>query len=256
MELLYEHTIRHQDARIAALEAQNATLEAQNAEITARQGEIMGMMRQLTTHQNGGELAITGGTPIQHAAAGEVAIQNADQGLVAVDNRKMITINIFGQEGLDHVTAAEVKRILDETLQTHGLALPVRTGPTKEVLPAVAAEAAVLKMAMLIYSDPARPENLTCYLPNKKTNEALVHGENGWEVCPTALVLPPMAEKSVRQLFAKQPYENIYHYDPLIKALRDNAQRFASGVEMRPIIVRNKDLLQQALKELPLAGKP
>ncbi len=24
---------------------------------------------------------------------------------------------------------------------------------------------------MLVYSDPDHPENLTCYLPNKKTNE-------------------------------------------------------------------------------------
>jgi hypothetical protein len=51
--------------------------------------------------------------------------------------------------------------------------------------------------AVLVYSDP---ENLTAYLPNKRTN--------GWEVQPASLVLPPMAQKNVNTLFDRQPYED------------------------------------------------
>ena len=29
--------------------------------------------------------------------------------------------------------------------------------------------------ATMVYSDPAHPENLMCYLPNKKQDSALVH---------------------------------------------------------------------------------
>ena len=112
----------------------------------------------------------------------------------------------------------------------------------------------MLKTAMLVYSDPSRPENLTAYLPNKKTNDALVHTEAGWEVQPTKLVLPPMAQKTIDTLFDKQPYENAEAYGPLLKELQQNEARFAAGEELRPLLVRNKDLLARVLKTLPVAG--
>lgn len=225
MEVLYEHTIRRQAAQ----------LEAQQAQIT----QMMGMMRRME-----GMLAAVQGGGGQQAAAGEVAIQNHDQGQVAVDNRK-ISINVFGKEGLDHVTMARIKAILDESL-------------SRPALPE-AAQAAVLKTAMLVYSDPDHPENLTAYLPNKKTNDVLVHlsrdGTDGWEVQPASLVLPPMAQKSVDTLFDRQPYENADEYGPLMKELAENEKRYAAGSELRPVLVRNKDLLARALESLPVAGR-
>jgi hypothetical protein len=169
--------------------------------------------------------------------AAEVSIQipgNSNQ--VSIDNRKFI--NIFGQEVLDHATVENIKQILDESMR--GAVLPM------------AASAAVVKTAMLVYSDPKHPENLTCYLPNKKTDDVLVHANGGWEVQPASLVLQPMAQKSVDTLFSKQPYEDAAEYGPLMKELAENEKRYVTGVELRPILVRNKDLLMRALKTLPV----
>ena len=226
MDRLYD-LVREQkeedQARIAALEAQNA--------------EILTLVKRLATGAEDRAAARPGP---------EVVIQASNGAQVAVDNRHaMITINVFGKEGLDHITEKHIKAILDESMRTPASA--------------AAANMAVLKTAVLAYSDPEHPENLTCYLPNKKMNDALVHmsrpdGTTGWEVQPTTLVLPPMAQKSVDALFDNQPFEDAGAYEPLMKELRDNEARYTTGEELRPVLVRNKDLLRRVLQELPLAG--
>lgn len=222
MEVLYEHTFRKQAAEIVELKAQNA--------------EMMRMM-----HEMRGMVLAGRGSGQQ---VGEVAIQG-DANQVAVDNRSQVIVNVFGQEGLNHVTAARIKSILNESMRASAL-------PT-------AANAAVLKTAMLVYSDPDHPENLTAYLPNKKTNDVLVHasrdGATGWEIQPASLVLPPMAQKSVDTLFNRQPYEDAEDYGPLMKELVANEKSYVAGHELRPILVRNKDLLARALESLPVAGR-
>jgi len=225
MEILYEHTLRKQQVERAQDKAEIAELKAQNAEIMRMMQRMEGMLMA----QGGGQ------------QAGEVAVQgDANQ----VDNRKQVIVNVFGKEGLDHVTMARIKAILDESL-------------ARPALPE-AAQAAVMRTAMLVYSDPDHPENLTAYLPNKKTNDVLVHasrnGTTGWEVQPASLVLPPMAQKSVDTLFDRQPYENAEDYGPLMKELAENEKSYVTGHELRPILVRNKDLLARALKTLPVAG--
>ena len=216
MERLYEHTLKKQ---VADLQAQNAK---QGAQIT----EILTLLRQQRA----------GGTNTQQA--GEIALQAGDY--AQVDNsKKVVNINVFGQERLDHVTAERIKAILDECLQ-------------RPALPQ-AADEAVLKAAMLVYSDPERPENLTAYLPNKKTNSALVHMSTGWEVQPTKLVLPPMALRSLDTIFGQQPHTD--EYAPLLKELQQNEARFVAGEELRPLLVRNKDLLARVLATLPVAGE-
>lgn len=175
-----------------------------------------------------------------YAVGGEVAIHTQDNGHVAVDNSKKIQINVFGQEVLDHATLAKIKAILDDSLR-------------RPALPE-AAQTAVLKTAMLVYSDPDHPENLTAYLPNKKTDEVLVHAQAGWEVQPASLVLRPMAAKSMDTLFDRQPYNDSEEYGPLLKELAENERRYSEGAELRPILVRNKDLLARALQVLPMAG--
>jgi len=209
MERLYEHTLQKQVER----------LETQ-------MDEMMKLIRQ----QQGSS---SSSSTIQ---AGEIAFQAGDH--AQVDNsKKIVNINVFGQEKLDHVTAERIKVILNECLQ-------------RPALPAAVGEA-VLKTAMLVYSDPDRPENLTAYLPNKKTKDALVHTKAGWEVQPTRLVLPPMALKSIDTIFGRQPHED--EYAPLLKELQQNEARFAAGEDLHPILVRNKDLLMRALATLPVA---
>jgi hypothetical protein len=228
MEVLYEHTVRRQEARIAALEAQNA--------------EMLALMKQLAAPGGGASGVLGPGPSTATIQAGEVGIVATDHAVVAVDNSKKIVINVFGQEGLGHVTAERIRSILDEALRA-------------AALPAAAA-AAVLKTAMAVFSDSEYPENLTCFLPNKKTNDALVHAEGGWDVQPTQLVLALMAQTSTDVLFEKQPYENAAAYAALMKKLAENEARYAAGAELRPLLVRNKALLARALEALPAAGCP
>jgi hypothetical protein len=225
MEKLYEHTIRNQEERIKALELQNK--------------EMLGMMRSITGAGEGGS---TSPTPVGQAPGG-VAVQipgNHNHVAVAVDNSKNITINVFGQEGVDHATVDRIKAILDESLKI--AALPE------------AARAAVLQTAQLIYSDPAHPENFTCFLPNKKTNDALVHGVSGWEVQPVWLVLPPMTKKSVDTLFDQQPYDNAEVYGGLMKELAEAEAKHVGRGDLRPLLVRNKAALAAALGVSPRVG--
>ena len=218
MDRLYEHTIRRQAAEISDMRRQMS--------------EMAALVQRLVVS--------TGGA---HAAGG-VAVAGKDN-TVVVDSRKVsINISVFGRESLDHVTADKIREILKESLQTPTLSS--------------AAQGAVLKTAMLVYSDPEHPENLTCYLPNKKTNDALVHmtrnGTSGWEVQPVPLVLPPMAQKSIDALFDRQPFEDAATFEPLLAELRASEKEYASGGLLRPILVRNKDLLARALEQLPVAG--
>jgi len=217
MEVLYKHTLRKQAEEIAELKAQNA--------------EMMGMVREM----HGIVLAESSGN--QHV--GRVTVQvPGNKNQVAVDNRLQVNINVFGKEGLDHVTEARIRTILDESLARPALL--------------EAASTAVLKTAMLVYSDPDHPENLTAYLPNKKKNDVLVRAESGWVVQPASLILPPMAQKSVDTLFNRQPFEDADDYAPLMRELTANEKSYVAGHELRPVLVRNKTLLQ-ALKNFSAA---
>jgi len=107
---------------------------------------------------------------------------------------------------------------------------------------------AVLEAAMLIYSDPDHPENITCYIPNQKQDQALVHISRGggapqWEVQPCPLVLSPMATTAMDLLFSKQPFEDHDRYGRLMQELRAAEPYLANGEKLRPILIRNKSLL-------------
>ena len=236
MELLYAHTVRRQEARIAALEAQNARMEAQNA-------EMLSLMKQLVPR--GG-----GGAAVQAGEVG-VVVDVAEAGVaeVVVDNsRKVVNINVFGAETLGHITPELIRGILDEALSSGALAKG-----TPEL--AAAARATVVRTALAVYSDPERPENITCYLPNKKTGDTMVHLEEGWEVKPAGLVLPPMAQKSIGVLFDKQPYEGAEAYGVLMREVSDREARIGAGGALRPVLVRNKALLGKLGKLGEQAGE-
>jgi hypothetical protein len=118
----------------------------------------------------------------------------------------------------------------------------------------------VCEAALLIYSNPDHPENITCYIPNKRDGTALVHGARGWEIRPVPLVIPPMTQNSVGLLFDNQPFEgDLKEYETILSHLRDGEREFVGGrspceLNMRAILVRNKDLLARILKTLPVTG--
>jgi hypothetical protein len=105
-----------------------------------------------------------------------VAIVNNNAGVI--DQSTKITINVFGKENTSHITHANIWRIFKKIS-------PVGDDLRK------AAERMILEVAMMIFSDEKHVENITCFIPNKKGKEALIHGENGWEIMPISLAMFP-----------------------------------------------------------------
>ena len=239
MEKLYEYTLRKQQAQI---DQQRHELEELKAHV-----------------QSGVSTQIVGTTQPKQAIIARTA--NVDQSVTITNNTinnniSNISINVFGREKIDRITKPQVFDIL------RGL------GQVGDNVKAIA-EKAILRAAMLIFSDPAHPEDITCYLPNKKGDSALVHGEAGWEVQPIGLVVSPMATKAIDAIFAKQPAPDTetpandvkWIMEECAKILRyivqhegDLTNELPRG-EVRGILIRNKELLHQVLKKLPLAGQ-
>ena len=147
-----------------------------------------------------------------------------------------VRINVFGGEQMSHLGADRVRAVLDKTMAR------AVANISQQALEAV------LEAAMLIYSDPDHPENITCYIPNQKQDQALVHISRGggapqWEVQPCPLVLSPMATTAMDLLFSKQPFEDHDRYGRLMQELRAAEPYLANGEKLRPILIRNKSLL-------------
>lgn len=210
MQKLYEHTLKRQ----AEQQAQ------ENADLRADLDDLREQVRQLSKQPT---------TVVQ---------QN-----IAHQTNMNITLNFFGGEDVAHISRAEVRRLLDSSLQ-------------QSRAPDQAALAALLKAAQLIYSNPLYPENLTCYLPNVKGDAVMVHYSNGWHIEPCPLVIPPMVAKSVGVLFDQQPLEEAGKYGDLLKALRANEEAFKQGKKMKPVLVQSRELLEKALGSLPRAAPP
>ena len=245
MDKLYEHTLQKQETRIKAMEA----LEKQHKEeIDA----LKAQMAALTATHSGVALEVVPAMQQMN----NIAVQNVDNSVGKTIVNNSVTINVFGQEKLDRITKPQVIDLLRSL------------GPVGENVKAIA-EKAIIQAAMLIFSDPARPENITCYLPNKKGDNALIHGETGWEVQPVGLVISPMAAQSIEMLFKHQPAPDQHTPEKDVKWMMEecgNIMRYIQQHEgdmtnepprgeMRGILIRNKDLLQQVLAKLPMAGQ-
>lgn len=241
MDLLYTEVKRLQTGHADKLELRNQLAENQRM-LTESQKQVVELVKLVRESV----VAMPPGVAIQ----GDYA---------QVDNSKNVTINqtinVFGREKVDHISQSQIYSLL---MKTQGLAIPD------------AAVQSVLEAALLIYSDPAHPENITCYLPNKKTNEALVHGDQGWNIQPVDLVLTPMMQNSIDVLFTKQPFgseeglpedPNISACGIVLKGLMElekepTQKRRLAGKEgqLRAVLIRNKDELKRTLNTLPLAG--
>ena len=255
MDQLYEHTLQKQ---VADLTAEKAALVIQLQQqridgLEAQNTEMLTIMKQLT---------VNGSAPVQYSAlvpvstttigacdmttnttlaAGDVGLIQCDRTNIATD--KHIAFNTFGKESLAHANSDRIRTILDESLRD-----------TSSIQ--AAALMAVTKTAMLIYSDPDYPENLTCYLPNKKTNDVLAHTERGWEILPASIVINQIGQITIDQLFAKQPFENADHYTLIMKELQKHEYSYISDSIVRPILVRNRSLIHESVGELPTVGMP
>jgi len=262
---LYEYTKRSQeakDAELAKLRSENAQLRRDLDEARydgrASMGDLVRAEIQKALSPQGPQ------TPCRLTAPSEANI--VVQGSHAqVDNRKItnirnevtnnnLTVNVFGKERIDHISAPFIYRLL----------MDAKTSAE----PAVQA---LLETALVIFSDPSKPENITCYLPNKKTQEALVHSATGWQIRPVELVLDPMMKRSIDVLFQKQPYgheeglpdrPDITSCGEVLKqlsALEQDPQQAkkAAGANgsLKAVLIRNKDELARARGGLPVAGE-
>ncbi len=247
MDKLYEYTLRKQQKEIESMRAEMQELKAQNMALSAGQPTAIALPRE-------GPAALVSAPQSFTAVVAQTA--NVDQSVNKTVNNTVINISVFGQERLDRITKPQVFDIL------RGL------GPVGENVKTIA-EKAIIQAAMLIFSDPAHPEDLTCYLPNKKGENALVHGEGGWEVQPVGLVISPMAAQSIETLFKHQPAPDQHTPEKDVKWIMEecgNIMRYIQQHEgdltnepprgeMRGVLIRNKELLQQVLKKLPMAGQ-
>lgn len=172
--------------------------------------------------------AVADAAPSQLAATDRGVIQQ-----VAVNNGTVV-LNIFGQENTDHITRDDIRSLLTE----------VMTAANRDI-------AAVVRMAMMIYSDPTKPENITCYMPNRREASAMVYGTEGWEMRPVSMVMPPMINRSLDVLFAKQPLAG--KIEPFVPILRDlmageesgelASRLLGAGSELRVLLSRNKTFI-------------
>jgi len=250
MEKLVEHTMQKQLAQQATkMEEQSK----QNEVLTSKVDQLTEMMKQMMSGQV---------VPAHEQKQAPLQEQKVEQGVgvnngVVIQNqtKQDITFNIFGAENLEHVTRASIADIM---------------APLKQFSAGDAATQALLQTAMLIFSDKEHPENITCYMPNKKRKEAMVYSALGWEIKPSSLVLPPMMQKSVDVLFDKQPIEGVGDTPPgtdmdacgqILKELErvekdpQRVKQMAGNEgELKAVLVRNKDQLQSLLQRLP--GKP
>ena len=238
LELLFERTLARYEQQLERLEDENRAMSEKVARLEAGAG--------------------AGRAPaVAVSGEGSTGIL-ADNGAHVGDNIQIV-VNVFGSEDVTHITPVRIRAILDEAMTRAAPRLPV--GPTAPAGaaasgdtagPAGAAAEALLSTALLIYSDPEHPENLTCYMPRSLGTDALVKSADGWEIRKKSVVLSDMAGRALDQLFDKQPYDNASQYGDLMRELRDREARFRAGETLKPVLVKNKELLENVLGGLEM----
>jgi hypothetical protein len=262
MDKLYDHVLKRQEEKMQKMMEEMAALKTEVATLKAADGIISGASAIVVADRKEPKsTAVADRADVKNTPV--INIKNAliDQSTgksIRVTNKQTnVTLNIFGGESTAHITSVDV------------LSLLRALGPLGEDL-CKPSERLILSMAMLIYSDERHPENITCYLPNKKGKDALIHGETGWEVMPVSLTLSPMASKSVDELFKKQPWPglngvpadlNLDEPTRILRYIADHEPDLVGGAaspssELRAIPIRNREILEKVLAKLPRAGDP
>ena len=155
-----------------------------------------------------------------------------------------LQINAFGSEDTSHITRETMRTLLNNVVATRA-----------EVGTAV--KTAIYQAASHIFSNDERPENMSCFIPNKKHSSAMINTETGWDVTSVRDVLGKVANVAINQLFNKQPHDYADPYAPLLRELAANEPKYSDGMGMgmRTILERNKAVLSAILSSLPKVGK-
>lgn len=262
MEMLYQHVQESHDRQVAA-----------QRRITELEHQVKTLSRQPPALAEGGArpAAGPGGDLEQYLPAAAVPRSRQVNGGMGVtihgDHARVLQMDVkvmaqpqapnrFGQEKVDHINRGSM---YDMFVKVVPRALPPATADDPMMLNHLCSQL-VTRAAMLIYSDPDHPENITCYLPKMTGSHAMTYGEFGWTLQPVSIVVTPMMRRSVDLLFEQQPVageegcpeagfsqDRKAAFKKLLEFIVENEEQLAMHADttMRPVLVGNADLLRR-----------
>lgn len=165
---------------------------------------------------------------------------NVTNNTIIIDQRK-IQINIFGNETSEHITMADVARILSE-------GEPARSEEGK----LLRAQNAIVAAAMLLHASEDAPANRNCFMNSEKDTSVSILRSGGWEKRPYKEISSAVAGKVVDLLFGKQPNEDpeMANSAATLRTLidRKDALCYVRAPAMKPVFLANKGKVAKLLE--------
>lgn len=149
-----------------------------------------------------------------------------------------VTVNIFGHESISHISNEDIMHLFDKAV--------LRDHPDQLFTDA----------AMLIYSDPEHPENITAYIPSSggaSNNKVMVYtADANWKQIPLTQATPPMVKKTLDLLADRQPFHagsnSLTKYGQLLSQVFKNETAYSvDGRQLRTVLVRNREYIPGAV---------
>ena len=277
MEMLFQHIqsrnaigLEEYTARLHEIEAKLSQLmvqakAVQDASVAARAVED----RRLAASGGG---AGNAGSAEAATAPGHEGVQSASRLTINGDNARVLQMDVrviqtvitpsqsrFGHEDVSHIGKGDVLGMLREVAPDPSSL----TADSSAALVKSVCDQLITHAAMLIYSDPEHSYNITCYLPKASWTQAMTHGHDGWTLKPVSIVFPPMVRKAINLIFDKQPIAgmdftgNASAYTTILRYIQEHESELTSGsggAIMRPILLRNADLMQKVRHEIEQRG--
>jgi uncharacterized C2H2 Zn-finger protein len=105
-------------------------------------------------------------------------------------------IRVFGEENRPkRITYKQIWDLLSEVIKVNN----------KPKLHGEQAERVILMIARLLYGNEDHPEDITCFLPSKNSNEVIIHQKHGWRSVAFEEICGTMVRKSLDVLYDRQP---------------------------------------------------
>lgn len=170
----------------------------------------------------------------------------------------MVVLNNFGFESVDHISRQWIFTVLRDIFKNIIAQGNKNVELTDSAIVAAASEVlqAVIKK---VYANPAVPENLTTYIPNKRTDSVMFYQE-GWQQAQLNEIMPSIRGRILDVLQKGQPImgeveqKSLQDYGKVVKGVFELDAKISSGL-VRDVIAGNKELLQ-SLNMLDTKLKP
>lgn len=118
-----------------------------------------------------------------------------------------------------------------------------------------AALSAIRRMGRIMFSADLSPKNLTCFMQNQRSKEAMLHAPDGW--CPSSgdSIAGRIAAAVYDVIFNNQPLQDHAKYQPLLKKIGDLERSTDWDLIFRGMMETNKGQLRTHLGHVPRAGE-